>query len=86
MSRNDTGIDCSDLLDTIVQCKLRKNTLTWKECATFLEARLFLVMNLKNLFLKADNLVITRNNDYTLSKNGNIIITICLFIKLSTIF
>ena len=30
MSRNDTGIDCSDLDNTIVQCKLRKNTLTWK--------------------------------------------------------
>jgi len=35
MSRNDTGIDCCDLLNTIVQFKLRKNTLTWKECATF---------------------------------------------------
>jgi hypothetical protein len=30
MTRHDTGIDCSDLLNTIVQCKLRKNTLTWK--------------------------------------------------------
>ena len=25
MSRNDTGIDCCDLHNTIVQCKLRKN-------------------------------------------------------------
>ena len=30
MSQNDTGIDCSDLEKTIVQCKLRKNTLKWK--------------------------------------------------------
>ena len=35
MSRNDTGIDCSDLENSIVQCKLRKHSLTWKECATF---------------------------------------------------
>ena len=35
MSRNDTGIDLSDLDKTIVQCKLRKSTLTWKECSTF---------------------------------------------------
>ena len=35
MSRNDTGIDCSDLENTIVQCKLRKGSLGWKECSTF---------------------------------------------------
>ena len=35
MSRNDTGIDCCDLENTIVQCKLRKNSLTFTECATF---------------------------------------------------
>ena len=35
MTKNDTGIDCSNLIDTIVQCKLRKDTLTLKECATF---------------------------------------------------
>ena len=34
MTRNDTGIDCCNLKDTIVQCKLRKDTLTWKECST----------------------------------------------------
>jgi hypothetical protein len=35
MTKNDTGIDCCDLIDTIVQCKLRKDTLDWKECGTF---------------------------------------------------
>ena len=35
MSRNDTGIDCCDLESIIVQCKLRKDTLTWTDCATF---------------------------------------------------
>ena len=29
MSRNDSGVDASNLLDTIVQCKLRKESLTW---------------------------------------------------------
>ncbi len=35
MSYNDTGIDCCDLIDTIVQCKLRTNKLTWKAQFTF---------------------------------------------------
>ena len=35
MSKMDTGIDACNLIDTIVQCKLRKNTLTWTDCATF---------------------------------------------------
>jgi hypothetical protein len=36
LTRNDTGIDCCNLVDTIVQAKLRDKTLSWKECATFL--------------------------------------------------
>jgi hypothetical protein len=32
MSHSDSGIDACNLVDTIVQCKLRKNSLTWKEC------------------------------------------------------
>ena len=28
MSRNDTGIDCCDMNNTIVQCKMRCKTLT----------------------------------------------------------
>ena len=35
MSQNDTGIDCSNLVDTVVQCKLRKDTLGWADCGTF---------------------------------------------------
>jgi len=35
MSQNDTGIDCCDLLDTITQCKLRKDTLSLRDCSTF---------------------------------------------------
>ena len=39
MSRNYTGIDCSDMDNTILQCKLRTNNLTLKECGTFLGYR-----------------------------------------------
>ena len=35
LSQKDTGIDCCDLENTIVQCKLREKSLTYKECATF---------------------------------------------------
>jgi hypothetical protein len=35
MSQTDTGIDCSDLSDTIVQCKLRSGSLNWRELGTF---------------------------------------------------
>lgn len=31
----DSGIDCCDLVDSIVQCKLIKNTLLWTECSIF---------------------------------------------------
>jgi len=69
MSRNDTGIDCSDLLDTIVQCKLRKNTLTWKECSTFFGSQNIFNSELNKPIVRWENLIITRNNDCTLSEN-----------------
>jgi superfamily II DNA or RNA helicase len=69
MSRNDTGIDCSDLLDTIVQCKLRKNTLTWKECSTFFGSQVIFSTELKKPIVRWNNLIITRNNDCILSEN-----------------
>ena len=69
MTRNDTGIDCSDLEKTIVQCKLRKNTLTWKDCATFFGSQNIFSIELKKPIIRWDNLIITRNNDCTLSEN-----------------
>ena len=35
MSKNDTGIDLCNMIDSIVQCKLREKQLSWKECSTF---------------------------------------------------
>jgi len=69
MSRNDTGIDCSNLLDTIVQCKLRKNTLTWKECSTFFGSQNIFNIELNKVIIRWNNLIITRNDDCTLSEN-----------------
>jgi len=69
MSRNDTGIDCSDLENTIVQCKLRKSTLTWKECATFFGSQNIFSEELKEAIVRWKNLIITRNDDCTLSEN-----------------
>ena len=69
MSRNDTGIDCCDLNNTIVQCKLRKNTLTWKECSTFFGSQNIYCSELKKSIVRWDNLIITRNTDCTLSEH-----------------
>ena len=69
MTRNDTGIDACNLIDTIVQCKLRKNTLTWKECSTFFGSQVIFSSELKKPIVRWDNLIITRNDDSILSEN-----------------
>ena len=69
MSRNDTGIDCCDLIDTIVQCKLRKHSLTWKECSTFFGSQVIYSSELNKPIIRWNNLIITRNSDSTLSEN-----------------
>jgi superfamily II DNA or RNA helicase/tRNA(Ser,Leu) C12 N-acetylase TAN1 len=69
MSRNDTGIDCSDLINTIVQCKLRKHSLTWKECSTFFGSINIFNTELNKLIIRWNNLILTRNDDCKLSKN-----------------
>ena len=69
MSRNDTGIDCSDLLNTIVQCKLRKNTLNWKDCSTFFGSQVIFSDQLQQSIIRWKKLIITRNYDCKLSEN-----------------
>jgi hypothetical protein len=64
MSKNDTGIDLSNLQDTIVQCKLRSNILTWSEMSTFFAS------NIKEgLAFKWPKYVVARNDDCQLSRN-----------------
>jgi len=69
MTKNDTGIDCSNLIDTIVQCKLRKDTLTWKDCATTFGSMNMYDEKIKDIIVRWKKLIITRNNDCKLSKN-----------------
>ena len=69
MSRNDTGIDACNLIDTIVQCKLRKDTLTWGQCSTFFGSQNVFDSTLKKTIVRWNNLIITRNKESQLSKN-----------------
>jgi superfamily II DNA or RNA helicase len=61
MSRNDTGIDASNLTDTIVQCKLRKDTLNWKDCSTFFGSQNIFSDELNETIIRWKKLIITRN-------------------------
>ena len=67
MTRNDTGIDCCNLKDTIVQCKLRKETLTWKECSTTFGSMTMYDEKLNENIIRWKKLIITRNNECKLS-------------------
>ena len=69
MSRNDTGIDLCDLNNSIVQCKLRKNTLTWKECSTFFGSQNMFDNESNKPVVRWEKLIITRNSDCILSEN-----------------
>jgi superfamily II DNA or RNA helicase len=69
MTKRDTGIDCCDLIDTIIQCKLRKDTLDWKECGTFFGSQNIFSSELNETIVRWKKLVITRNEECKLSKN-----------------
>ena len=71
LTRNDTGIDCCDLINTIVQCKLRKNgtSLCWKECSTFFGSQTIFDKELGKYVIKWENLIITRNKECILSES-----------------
>ncbi len=69
MSRNDTGIDCSNLIDTIVQCKLRKNQLTWGECGTFFGSQNIFDDDKNETIIRWKQLILSRNVTSSLSQN-----------------
>jgi len=69
LSRNDTGIDCCDLRDTIVQCKLRATSLDWRECATFFGSQTAFSEQEQRTIVKWPNMVIARNAECKLSEN-----------------
>ena len=66
MTKSDTGIDLCNLTDTIVQCKLRKDTLSWQEMGTFFASNM--IREEGQLKVKWQNQVVARN-DCTLSKH-----------------
>ena len=68
LTKNDSGIDCCNLIDTIVQCKLREKTLSWKECSTFFGSNICIDNN-KQLIAKWKKMIITRNKDIKLTNN-----------------
>ena len=67
MTRNDTGIDICDLVDTIVQCKLRKQSLTWRDCSTFFGSQNIFCKKTEKTIVRWQNLFIARNKESTLS-------------------
>ena len=68
MTRKDTGIDACNLIDTIVQCKLRTNSLTWVECGTFFGSQVMFDPILKKTIIRWATLIITRNKECKLSE------------------
>tara|TARA_Y100000389_G_C17471304_1_gene531415 strand:+ start:8174 stop:10645 length:2472 start_codon:yes stop_codon:yes gene_type:complete len=75
MSKSDTGIDCSNLIDTIVQCKLRKN-IGWTNVSTFLASNI--ILEEEELKIKWKKMILARNDDSILSdhltKKSNLLI------------
>ena len=65
----DTGIDCCDLNNSIVQCKLRTNSLTWKECSTFIASKNAFDEEKGVEFVRWQNAIISRNDCSSLSIN-----------------
>ena len=67
MTQRDTGIDFSDLQQTIGQCKLRQKRLTWKECGTFFGSQNIFDAQTQSAVLRWKKLVIVRNDSCSLS-------------------
>lgn len=65
----DTGIDCCDLNDTIVQCKLRSNNLTWTDCSSFIASKTALNKETNQEYIRWLECIIIRNSDCKLSRN-----------------
>jgi len=69
LTRNDTGIDLCNLIDTIVQCKLRKDNLNWYECTSFFASQNMFDSDTKKIIIRWSNLTIARNKESKLSHN-----------------
>lgn len=68
MSRNDTGIDACNLVDTIVQCKLRKQNLSFQECATFFASQIAYDQQRAETIVRWKKTILARNSECKLSR------------------
>ena len=69
MSKQDTGIDACDLDQSIVQCKLRTNNLSLKECSTFLASQVIMCRDTKRPIIRWENMMLSRNSESKLSEH-----------------
>lgn len=72
MTKNDSGVDLCNLIDTIVQCKLRKQHLNWGECSTFFASQNIFNDETNLVEIKWPKLIIARNSECKLSSNLSI--------------
>jgi len=63
LTKNDTGIDASNLEDTIVQCKLRAQSLTWNDCSTFFGSQVGINEQTNKKKILFENMIIARNSE-----------------------
>jgi superfamily II DNA or RNA helicase len=68
LSYSDTGIDLCNLVDSIVQCKLYKGTINWKDVSTFAGSQNN-VDEEGHTYVKWKKLILSRNSDSSLSSN-----------------
>jgi len=69
MTKMDTGIDCCDLNETIVQCKLRAHYVNLRDCATFLAKQVIFCEKTQRKIIRWPNLILARSKEAKLSDN-----------------
>jgi superfamily II DNA or RNA helicase len=66
LTKNDTGVDFCNLIDTIGQAKCRKH-VNWRDCATFFGSNQYIDENTGELTIRFKKQIITRPKDSILS-------------------
>ena len=66
LSKNDTGVDFCNLIDTIGQAKCRRH-VNWRDCSTFFGSNQYIDENTGELTIRFKKQIITRPKDSILS-------------------
>ena len=69
LTQQESGIDCCNMIDTIVQCKLRKNNLCWQDVGTFFGSQNIYCEKEGKIIVRWPQMIITRNSDSKLAPN-----------------